>query len=355
MGWPGTLTLGSMAFRLSLAFGVLVLGAGVFADAAVYKWKDAQGRTHYSDAKPATGIEYEEVSERLRESVSIYTTDGGGADTDSDADDDSAAERSADADPKAPFVPTPREVLRPGVVIMKLHQVDYQITRADENRIRREVELIYRRYVEWFKWNPRPARPVTVRVFGSEASFDGYAKKFNREGSRRSFYSPGSREAVVFGTQWTEDTLGVLRHEVSHAIVDMELRSAPPWIHEGLAEMFESSSAQRGRLSISPNRDWAGTMKLKLRDGSLDSWGSYVDIPYVLWQRGGADVERTYYMIAWSMMSFLVSNTDGKKCLREVIGEGREAGFGAMSRMFERHCGLKRLDREWREWIAKLG
>jgi hypothetical protein len=344
-----------MAFRLALAFGVLALGAGAVADAQVYKWKDAEGRTQYTDSKPPAGIDYEEVSERLRDSVSIYTTDGGGAEAASDAKADTDAGTASRADSRTPFIATPREVLRPGVVVMKLHQVDYQIARADEKRIRQEVELIYRRYVEWFKWNPRPPRPVTVRVFGSETSFDAFAKKFNREGSRRSFYSPISREAVVFGTQWTEDTLGVLRHEVSHAIVDMELRSAPPWIHEGLAEMFESSGAQRGRLSISPNRDWAGTMKLKLREGSLEPWGSYVDIPYTLWQRGGADVERTYYMIAWSMMSFLVSSTDGKKCLREVIGEGREAGFGAISRMFERHCGLKRLDREWREWIAKLG
>jgi hypothetical protein len=318
-------------FATLLGFFLLTLCSA--ASAEVYKWKDAAGNTHYSDTKPPDGAAAEEVSERLENATSTYSTG-------------KRATKSR--------VHTEVEPLRPSVVVMKIHQVDYQLARADEKKIRQEIELIYRRYVDWLDWDPRPLKPVSVRLFGSGASFDAYAKNFNREGSRRSFYSSWGKEAVVYGSRWTEETLGILRHEVSHAIVDMELNGPPFWINEGLAEVFESSSAARGRLNVTANREWSGTLKLKVREGSLEPWGRYVDIDNDQWRRAGARTERSYYMIAWSMMSYLLSSQGGRRCLRDVMEQGRTRGFGALSKMFERHCGLNRLDREWREWITRL-
>lgn len=43
-----------------LAFAALLLAATA-ANAQVYKWKDANGTIHYSDAPPATGANYQQV------------------------------------------------------------------------------------------------------------------------------------------------------------------------------------------------------------------------------------------------------------------------------------------------------
>lgn len=68
------------------------------ADAQVYKWKDAHGTVHYSDAPPATGSQYEQV--KLNGSVSTAVSPSVPATASSNADAGKMSAASATANTK---------------------------------------------------------------------------------------------------------------------------------------------------------------------------------------------------------------------------------------------------------------
>lgn len=329
--------------RLATLLGVAALTLSAAAGAQIYKWVDKEGRVHYSDTAPE-GVESQEVSERLRDAVSTYTpatppaASGSGA-----APEATQAVGVSTSDPG-----------RPRSVVVEIIPVEFELTRTDEKQIREEVERMYRTYVELFGWSPQPRRPVKIRIFGRLAAWDAYPKTIEPALAHRSHYSTSRAEVVMHGTRFNIDAIEVLRHEVSHAILHMEIGHAPPWINEGLAEVFRTSSPGRDRTTITPNRAGIEIVKLKIREGSLAPWGRYVDISHGQWRRESRGVETTYYRVASSMMSFLLSSRAGTECLRDVLAQGRQSGFGVLSESFGRHCGdLARLDADWRTWVAR--
>lgn len=332
--------------RIALAICVTTLALFSSADAEIYKWTDEHGHVHYGDDAPR-GVDAVEVSERLKDAATIYTPPPAPASPPSSTRDGSA------------WVQTPEEkssgriTARP--VDVDINLVEYTLSKGDEKKIRQEIELMYRWFVDRLGWSPRPKNPVKIRIFGSAAAFNAYVESVELWSIGRSHYSLARREVVMRGTQWTEETIGTLRHEVAHAILHMEVGAAPSWINEGLAEVFRSSGALRGRLNVTPNPEWVEIMKLKLREGSLEPMNRYLTIPNGEWRTQTIRVERSYYMIAWSMMSFLLSTPHGQTCLRGVISDARKTGFSDLDQRFERHCGnSKWLDAQWRAWVDKL-
>jgi hypothetical protein len=325
--------------RFATMLGLAALALCVGANAQVYKWIDKQGRVHYSDQAPE-GIESEEVSERLRDAVSTYTPET----------------RASEVKPKpadGPIAPeSPPEKATP--VVVEILPVEFELTRADEKQIREEVQHMYRTYTKLLGWSPRPRKPVKIRIFGRLVAWDAYPKTIEPAMAHCSHYDPKRGEVVMHGTRFKMDNFEVLRHEVSHAILHMEIGHAPQWINEGLAEVFRTNGTERGSSSISPDPAGIEFVKLKLHEGSLDPWARYVDIPFDQWRGESRVVEMSYYRVASSMMSFLLSSPGGTQCLRDVLAQARKSGFGVLSKTYEQHCGdLKKLDADWRKWTAR--
>jgi hypothetical protein len=322
--------LAGMLFAASLVFCTL-------ASAQIYKWKDAEGRIHYGSQAPP-GVDAVEVSGSLEEKVSVYNTAPGAKPPATDA----VADEPGAKQPASP-------------VVIEIKLVEYELSRADERKIREEIQLIYRRYVEWLGWSPQPRHPVKVTIFGTVNAWNAVPKAMEQGREHQSHYDPRRREVLMHGDRFTDDTIGILRHEVSHAILHMELGNTPQWINEGIAEVFRSSGAVRGRLTVTPNPTWAEILKHKLREGSLEPWEKYIDIPFAEWRGESRRVEMSYYMIAWSMMGYLLSTPQGTKCLRDLTTEARKVGFRTLSKSFEKHCGsVATLDTGWRRWIERL-
>jgi hypothetical protein len=324
-------------FATMLGLAALMLCMG--ANAQVYKWTDKQGRVHYSDTAPKD-IESEEVSERLRDAVSTYTP--------------SPLDTAVRPKPAIRYGTPEIEIETAAPVVVEIIPVEFELTRAEEQQIREEIEHMYRSYVELLGWSPRPRRPVKIRIFGRLAAWDAYPKTIEPALAHRSHYSSARGEVIMHGTRFNIDAIEILRHEVSHAIFHMEIGYAPQWIDEGLAEVFRTSGAGRGSSSVSPNRAGIEIAKMKIREGSLEPWARYVDIPFAEWRGESRVVETTYYRIASSMMSFLLSSPGGTACLRNVLAHSRTSGFGVLSKTYEQHCGdLKQLDADWRKWAGR--
>jgi len=244
---------------------------------------------------------------------------------------------------------------------VQIKLVNFELSDAARKRVERQVRAIYKVYVNWFGWAHQASRPIVIKIFGKFKEFEDYQVKNSKfHVTNRSHYSNVRREVVMLGTEFEDATLGVLFHEVSHAIVHMGLRGTPSWINEGFSEIFESSTVKRGEIVFGYKLGWAEIMQHKLREGSLRPFGEYLAISNKEWRNSPARVEYTYYMIAGSMMHFLITSDDaGLKAIRAVINSGKLSPWWrppSLPERFEQNYpgGLKKLDARWRSWIRGL-
>lgn len=82
-----------------------------------------------------------------------------------------------------------------------------------------------------------PDRPVTILMFGTEATYRQAAEQlfFDRGVSRFGYYKPGRRTVLV---NLAEGDSGLL-HELTHVLMDADFPGAPLWLQEGLAALHE--------------------------------------------------------------------------------------------------------------------
>ena len=83
----------------------------------------------------------------------------------------------------------------------------------------------------------RPVRAISVYLFPNDAPYQAFCKKTEDTPcmSPYGFYSHGERRIVMnVGLG-----LGTLTHELVHPLVEADFPSAPDWINEGIASLFE--------------------------------------------------------------------------------------------------------------------
>jgi hypothetical protein len=88
------------------------------------------------------------------------------------------------------------------------------------------------------RFDRRPARAISVYLFSTSESYDAYCKKHLGEPciSIYGFYRPDLRRIVMNAGLG----LGTLTHELVHPIIETDFPSAPTWINEGIASLFEA-------------------------------------------------------------------------------------------------------------------
>ncbi len=83
-----------------------------------------------------------------------------------------------------------------------------------------------------------PKKPVTVVLFFGKASYEKYCKEILGEPciSRFGFFRHDLRAIVMNAAPG----LGTLSHELVHPLVDHDFPTAPTWINEGIASLYEA-------------------------------------------------------------------------------------------------------------------
>ena len=317
---------------------LLVLALSTSAGAQIYRWVDANGVTHFSEKKPTQpNTKAEEISAQVEDTGNVMTfTDVGDIEF---------------------FKP---ERKRRANVKINIETFAFSMSEVQRDEIQDQVHGLYQAYVRWFDWIPEPTHPINIKIFGKYELFEQY--QIDTRGrfiTNRSHYTPARREVLMLGTNFQDTTLQLLLHETSHAIMDMQVRTASKWLNEGIACLFEGVEYRRGEHYVRTQGSWSERMGLKLKEGSLAPLTDYLRIPDSAWGKESARVESSYYMIAWSLMRFLITTEHGMLALAKTLqsqrfrsGEPDElvAAFGATY-----PGGINRLDREWRAWVAKIG
>ncbi len=327
----------AMRNKPALYVALVIFLAPAMLYGEIYRWVDEDGRVHFSENAPARQTS-EEITSKLDEVGNFFDFT-----------------HVVDIDwyiPSADYQPAEVEV--------KIELVNYQLNAAEYNKIRDGVSGIYETYSRWFTWPRAPRQPVVIKIFGKFDAFEQYQQEeYIGHSTTRSHYSHQRKEVVMLGTEFKGATLGVLFHEASHAVFAMKLKSAPKWINEGLAECFEGTQVRPDKIYLHYNPAWVETMKHKLREGSLRPMEEYLRISNKQWSGSSARVERTYYIVAWSMMSSLLSSRHGIDTLRVVLANlpskswRKEDGLVALFNDAY-PGGVRKMDQDWRHWIESM-
>lgn len=103
------------------------------------------------------------------------------------------------------------------------------------------------------RFHRRPERVVSVYLFPNAAPYDAYCKKLWREKchSPYGFYLASERKIVMN----VGPGIGTLTHELVHPLVEADFPSAPDWINEGIASLFEQFHLPRAG-EIRGSKNW---------------------------------------------------------------------------------------------------
>ena len=321
-------------WRIFLVSLLLCLSAD--AVAAIYKWVDDKGQTHFSETKPKDS-KASDISQQLDEVGNIVEME--------------------QSDPAA-FKSTVQKTEKISLVV-NIKSFDYPLTDQTKSRMRTQVRAVYRAYVDWFDWAPEAQYSVRIKIFGQYQAFIDYQQSKSGSSTHRSHYSPARREVVMLGTEFSESTLGVLLHEVSHAIIHMESNATPKWIDEGLAEVFEYSRINRGRVKLGSDPEWVEKLKHQLSEGSLKPVAHYLEIPNNQWSKKSRRVERSYYTAAWGLMRFMTRNESNRALLLSILKTRKVNPWWQNPELVQRFDqnypeGVGQLNSDWRNWIRRL-
>jgi len=114
-----------------------------------------------------------------------------------------------------------------------------------EAALRSSLDLAARALAAYFhdRFRTRPARAISVYLFASAKSYEGYCKRTLSDAciSRFGFFLSAERRIVMNAGPG----LGTLTHELVHPIVEADFPNAPTWIDEGLASLFEAPALPR--------------------------------------------------------------------------------------------------------------
>lgn len=309
----------------------------------IYKWVDENGVTHYSetappDAQPGPGeLGVRKISDEVggRGNFTEFT----------------------ETEPIGYFKPARQD--KPARVAVHIETVAFELSKAQRQRMDHKVQGLYQAYVRWLGWPALPRQSITIKIFGSYDLFEQYQiDSRGRFITNRSHYSPSHREILMLGSNFADETLAVLMHEASHAVLDMQVRRSSKWFNEGLASMFEGLQWRNNHLQLGARGGWRVTIKHKLREGSLLPAAHYLEIRDSAWGSESGRVENMYYMVAWSLMRFLVATDHGRQALAVSLARQRsyrdQPGelLGILDDAYP--GGVRRLDLHWRSWIASL-
>jgi hypothetical protein len=220
-----------------------------------------------------------------------------------------------------------------------------------------------------FASNP-PRERIDFVLFRNEKGFRALAP----EGTNGYFMShqlddPEALPTIaMFGT-YTEATQRRFLHELTHRFMDHQLRAAPPWLDEGLAQYYSTMKlvGDEVLLGLLPNKslfridlDFVSNMPLTARyvDNRIDlravpSVRELLDANEDEFHR--SDHEVAYYFAAWTLVHMLLHDRDYRPGFSRYVSgltlgatpnEAWKRGFGDVD--------MKELESRFRAYVVRV-
>lgn len=218
--------------------------------------------------------------------------------------------------------------------------------------MRSVMREIYRAYDETLGL-PMTAPPkVVIHVTSDEAAvraaYTGTVENI------AGFYSYRTQEAWVWVQPHSRHPERTLFHEVSHRLLHASTgRALPPWLNEGLAEVFEQSYVMGRSLASRPSTDHDRRLRAAMAQGELPTLKSIVSRNSEAWWAAQKIDTPMAYATSWAAVAFLLSTDEGRTRLRRVLKVADARDTSALLRVLgDWPGGWQALEGLWRQWMA---
>jgi tetratricopeptide (TPR) repeat protein len=156
-------------------------------------------------------------------------------------------------------------------------------------------------------------RPVSVFGFSSSAEYE----PFRLRPSADAYYvGTGDRDYIVMSTL-DPGSLGTAAHEYAHLLMRRAGANFPPWLSEGLAEVFSTIRIARDRVQLGdapPGRLGA------LRNGPWFPLGTLLSMPADSPLRGTRHGSEMFYAESWALTRMLLLSPEYAPRFRAFLG-----------------------------------
>ena len=260
-------------------FCLIALAATLTAHGDIFQWRDDNGKLHFGDRPPEQA-----ASEKVIPKTS----------------------------------PAMQEL-----EITVLRQ-DFTLPDGLHDNTLKAISSIYQRYRNDFGLDLHGTATVNLYLFDRQADFRQWMVE--RVGTSNANYAgvfiPASNEVGVW--RWGEDqeVAQTILHESSHVLLYQLSPASPVWLHEGLAQYFQTLEVQpNGRLKVSALPDAQARIRQWMDEGRLITLRQCLSLDDTQWRRMAHQLDAIPYTVAWATTAFLMSKPVGRSTLRKLLQE----------------------------------
>ncbi len=176
---------------------------------------------------------------------------------------------------------------------------------ADSRELLHNLELLRASFLETYKLAERRRLEVTVYFFKSEKDFRYYVSEaYGSKHAFVGFYQAGVDRAVIylFPGEDASITRQLIFHEYIHHLLRVAEQNPPPWLNEGMAELFSTVAVTSSKLEFgqpSRGRLW----QLNFEDLMPVEKLFAVEQTSPIFQQG--DHTGLFYAESWALLHYL--------------------------------------------------
>ncbi|MDR3458436.1 MAG: hypothetical protein P4N60_13375 [Verrucomicrobiae bacterium] len=238
----------------------------------------------------------------------------------------------------------------------------YFLPKVNEDKINLIVADLLRRHEEAFGFTASPNLRVRIRIFGTFEGYRSFAltnhNGFEHESLSISnlagYFSPRDNEVVTWRQRDPTYLANNILHECSHAIMHQQFRELPIWLDEGCAVYFSFPVYMRDAHDDLILRSRWYELRKWQREGALPDLRKFLSISPQEFRR--QDPKMTY-PVSWSIFQLLMSTPENRRALNALVAEFQKpaAKPPEAAQLLDKFYpgGLARMDKDWRNWIAR--
>jgi hypothetical protein len=240
----------------------------------------------------------------------------------------------------------------------------YPLSKSDAAKINFVVADLVKRQSEAFGFETDTNLQIRIRMFGRYADYCQFGSTNHGTAGGESlgtgitnlagYYSSGNNEVVTWRQKDPSYLANNILHECSHAISHSQYHVIPIWLNEGCAVYFSFPLFLRDASDTRKlNARWA-RMKKYLDEGALPGIAQFVNLNPAEFRTLPQD---RAYVLSWSLFQLLMSKPENRKAMSEMMRRLQQTGTppADCAKLLDEWYpgGVAKMEKDWREWIAR--
>lgn len=288
---------------------LLILLLPLLARAEIHQWRDADGKLHFGDQPPAS-VE----STRLETSARK----------------------------------THRELT------ITLQRQEFSLSDQGRRRMEQGLRQILASYRDTLGLDVNAEVRVNLNLLADRKTFNHWFRQRENidPSSFAGVFFPKTGEVGVWNYGPEEQVVETILHEGSHVILAQLTDRAPSWIHEGMAQYFQTLRPEGERLVVPPLAQAAKLIRRWIENDELITLRRYLSIPEQQWRDMAHQRNAVPYTLAWGLVYFLMSKPAGEQALRRILHDLDKADRSPdLDRLADIYPGgITRLEYDFFKW-----